>query len=48
MQVRIGSTLSDLYDQEQDVPQGSILSTTLFNIIAWQLKSFVRLVCFCI
>ena len=32
MQVRVGSTLSDLYDQEQDVPQGSILSTTLFNI----------------
>ena len=29
MQVRIGSTLSD---QEQGVPQGSILSTTLFNI----------------
>ena len=28
MQVRIGSTLSDLYDQEQGVPQGSILSTT--------------------
>ena len=32
MQVRIGFTLSDLYDQEQGVPQGSILSTTLFNI----------------
>ena len=32
MQVRIGSTLSDLYDQEQGVPQKSILSTTLFNI----------------
>ena len=32
IQVRIGSTLSDLYDQEQGVPQGSILSTTLFNI----------------
>ena len=32
MQVRVGSTLSDLYDQEQGVPQGSILSTTLFNI----------------
>ena len=28
----IGSTLSDLYDQEQGVPKGSILSTTLFNI----------------
>ena len=32
MQVRVGSTLSDLYDQEQGAPQGSILSTTLFNI----------------
>ena len=32
MQVRVGSTLSDHYDQEQGVPQGSILSTTLFNI----------------
>ena len=32
MQVRVGSTLSDLYDQEQGVPQGSILSTTLFNM----------------
>ena len=32
MQVRVGSTLSDLYDQEQGVPQGSVLFTTLFNI----------------
>ena len=32
IQVRVGSTLSDLYDQEQGVLQGSILSTTLFNI----------------
>ena len=32
IQVRVGSTLSDLYDQEQGVPQGSILSTTVFNI----------------
>ena len=32
MQVRVGSTLSDFYNQEQGVPQGSILSTTLFNI----------------
>ena len=31
IQVRVGFTLSDLYDQEQGVPQGSILSTTLFN-----------------
>ena len=32
IQVQVGSTLSDLYDQEQGVPQGSILSTTLLNI----------------
>lgn len=30
--VRVGSTLSDTYNQEQGVPQGSILSPTLFNI----------------
>ena len=32
MQVRVGSTLSDQFEQAQGVPQGSILSTTLFNI----------------
>ena len=30
--VRIGSTLSGTFEQEQGVPQGSILSPTLFNI----------------
>ena len=30
--VRIGNTLSDIIKQEQDVPQGSILSPTLFGI----------------
>ena len=30
--VRVGSTFSDTYKQEEGVPQGSILSTTLFNI----------------
>ena len=29
--VRIGGTLSDIYDQEEGVPQGSILSVTLFS-----------------
>ena len=29
MQVRVGSSLSDYYDQEPGVPQGSVLSTTL-------------------
>ena len=32
IQVLIGSTLSNLYDQEQGVPQGAILPTTLFNV----------------
>ena len=32
MQVRVGSSLSDFYDQEQGVPQGGVLSTTLFSI----------------
>ena len=31
-QVRLGNTVSDPHDQEQGVPQGSILSVTLFNI----------------
>ena len=30
--VRVGSTKSDLHDQEMGVPQGSILSVTLFGI----------------
>ena len=30
--VRICSTLSDTFEQEEEVPQGSILSPTLFNI----------------
>ena len=30
--VRVGSTLSDMHLQEQGVPQGSILSVTLFSI----------------
>ena len=32
MQVRVCSFLSDYYDQEQGVPQGGVLSTTLFSI----------------
>ena len=32
MQVRVGSSLSDYYDREQGVPQGGVLSTTLFSI----------------
>ena len=32
MQVKVGSSLSDKYAQEQGVPQGGVLSTTLFSI----------------
>ena len=32
MQVRVGSSLSNYYDQEQGLPQGGVLSTTLFSI----------------
>ena len=32
MQVRVGSSLSDEYDQEQGVSQGGVLATTLFSI----------------
>ena len=30
--VRVGSTLSDIYDQEQGVPEGAILSITLVSV----------------
>ena len=30
--VRIGNTFSDIFDQEQGVPKGSILSSILFGI----------------
>ena len=43
MQVRAGSFLSDYYDQEQGVPQGGVLSTTLFNIINDIVKSLGNL-----
>ena len=39
MQLRVGSTLSDYYYQEQGVPQGGILSTTLFSI---KINDFVK------
>ncbi len=31
-QVRVGSVLSELHDQEMGVPQGSILSVTCFSL----------------
>ena len=39
--VRIGSTLSDTFKQEQGIPQGSILSPTLFNV---KINYFVKCV----
>ena len=38
-QVRLGSHISDVFDQEVDVPQGSILSVTLF---ALKINSIVK------
>ena len=41
MQVWVGSSLSDYYDQEQGVPQGGVLSTTLSVskfMILWNVK----------
>ena len=32
MLVQVSSSLSDYYDQDQGVPQGGVLSTTLFSI----------------
>ena len=42
--VRIGSTLSDTFEQEQGVPQGNILSPTLFNIKINNIVKCVRVV----
>ena len=41
-QVRLGTHLSTLYDQEMGVPLGSILSVTLF---ALKMNSVVRAIC---
>ena len=41
-QVRLGTHLSTLYDQEMGVPQGSILSVTLF---ALKINSIVKAIC---
>ena len=37
--VRVGTSFSDMFDQEEGVPQGSILSVTLFSI---KINSIVR------
>ena len=39
MQVRVGASLSDYYDQKQGVPQGGVLSTTLLSI---KINDFVK------
>ena len=31
-QIHLGTILSDVFHQEEGVPQGTILSTTLFNV----------------
>ena len=40
-QVRIGSTFSEFYKQEMGVPQGSILSVTLFVLKINQLANLI-------
>jgi len=39
--IQIGNTISDFYDQEERVPQGSILSMTLFSMKTLHSKTFV-------
>ena len=40
--IRLGSTISDNFEQELRVPQGSILSVTLFSIKINSLAKFLR------
>ena len=40
--VRVGTSLSDFYDQEMGVPQGSILSVTLFTVKINSITSCIR------
>ena len=45
LKVLVGTTLSDLQSQEEGVPQGSILSVTLFNI---QINNIVKALIPCV
>ena len=40
--VRLGSTFSDVFDQEMGVSQGSILSVTLFSL---KINSLAKVLC---
>ena len=40
--IRVGTSLSDFYDQEMGVPQGSILSVTLFIVKINSITSCIR------
>ena len=40
--VRVGTSLSDFYDQKMGVPQGSILSVTLFIVKINSITSCIR------
>ena len=44
MQVRVGSSLSDYYDQEQGVPQGGVLTFGIFSVKLRVSAVFTRLV----
>jgi len=40
--VRLGFSYSDLFDQEMGLPQGSILSVTLFAMFGLKINSIVK------
>ena len=40
--IRVGTSLSDFYDQEMGVPQGSILSVTLFIVKINSITNCIR------
>ena len=46
-QFRVGSSLSDYYDQEQSVSQGCVLSTTLFSIKINDIETYLGIFTVC-